>query len=142
MIHRQTLVPWGMQPNTSYDDSLVFHHLSSVSAYYTIFYNSAVTCLAESRPPMNSAPLIRQHPLHRIRFNLILPHPQRITRAANAHHTHGQPQNQSLSMGHTIKWITIPHISFILRGSIMFSSITKTFALSARRCASRFCSAS
>ena len=27
-----------MQPNTSYDDSLVFHHLSSDSAYYTIFH--------------------------------------------------------------------------------------------------------
>jgi len=32
-----------MQPNTSYDESLVLYHLSSGSAYYTIFCNSAVT---------------------------------------------------------------------------------------------------
>ena len=30
-----------MQPNTSYDDSLVLHHLSSDSAYYTIFHVTA-----------------------------------------------------------------------------------------------------
>ena len=35
--------PWGMQPNTSHDESLVLYHLSSGSAYYTIFCNSAVT---------------------------------------------------------------------------------------------------
>ncbi len=34
---------WGMQPNTSLDESLVLYHLSSDSAYYTIFRNSAVT---------------------------------------------------------------------------------------------------
>ena len=37
------LAPWGMQPNTSHDESPVLYHLSSDSAYYTIFRNSAVT---------------------------------------------------------------------------------------------------
>ena len=32
-----------MQPNTSYDESLVLYHLSSGSTYYTIFCNSVVT---------------------------------------------------------------------------------------------------
>jgi len=32
-----------MQPNTSYDESLVLYHLSSESTYYTIFRNSVVT---------------------------------------------------------------------------------------------------
>ena len=38
--------PWGMQPNTSHDESSVLYHLSSDSAYYTIFRNSAVTGFA------------------------------------------------------------------------------------------------
>ena len=41
------LAPWGMQPNTSHDESSVLYHLSSDSAYYTIFRNSAVTGLEE-----------------------------------------------------------------------------------------------
>ena len=43
------LAPWGMQPNTSNDESLVLYHLSSDSEYYTIFRNPAVTGLAEIR---------------------------------------------------------------------------------------------
>ena len=31
------LAPWGMQPNTSHDESLVLYHLSSDSTYYTTF---------------------------------------------------------------------------------------------------------
>ena len=44
---KQALAPWGMQPNTSHDESPVLYHLSSESAYYTIFRNSAVTWLEE-----------------------------------------------------------------------------------------------
>ena len=44
VISRQALAPWGMQWNTSLDESLVLYHLSSNSVYYTIFFvNSAVT---------------------------------------------------------------------------------------------------
>ena len=42
-LSRYALAPWGMQPNTSHDESLVLYHLSSGSAYYTIFRNLAVT---------------------------------------------------------------------------------------------------
>ena len=42
-LSRYALAPWGMQPNTSYDESLVLYHLSSESTYYTIFCNSVVT---------------------------------------------------------------------------------------------------
>ena len=45
---RYALAPWGMQPNTSHDESLVLYHLSSDSTYYTIFCNLVVTGLAES----------------------------------------------------------------------------------------------
>ena len=38
-----------MQPNTSNDESLVLYHLSSDSAYYTIFRNLAVTGLKKSQ---------------------------------------------------------------------------------------------
>ena len=37
LISCQTLVPWGMQWNTSLDDSLVLDPLSSDGAYYIIF---------------------------------------------------------------------------------------------------------
>ena len=37
VISRQAFAPWGMQGNTSCDESLVLYHLSSDSAYYTIF---------------------------------------------------------------------------------------------------------
>ena len=40
---RKALASWSMQPNTSYDESLVLYHLSSGDAYYTIFCNSVVT---------------------------------------------------------------------------------------------------
>ena len=33
----KALAGWSMQPNTSHDESLVLYHLSSNSAYYTIF---------------------------------------------------------------------------------------------------------
>ena len=42
-VQANALAPWGMQPNTSLDESLVLYHLSSDSAYYTIFRNLAVT---------------------------------------------------------------------------------------------------
>ena len=42
-ISCHALAPWGMQPNTSHDESLVLYHLSSDSEYYTIFRNPAVT---------------------------------------------------------------------------------------------------
>ena len=48
------LAPWGMQPNTSHDESPVLYHLSSESAYYTIFRNSAVTWLEEIFAPAAS----------------------------------------------------------------------------------------
>jgi len=41
------LAPWGMQPNTSCDESLVLYHLSSDKVYYTIFVNPVVTNLAK-----------------------------------------------------------------------------------------------
>ena len=49
-LSRYALAPWGMQPNTSCDESLVLYHLSSDSAYYTIFVNPAVTGVAECPP--------------------------------------------------------------------------------------------
>jgi len=49
-LSRYALARWGMQPNTSYDDSLVFHHLSSVSAYYTIFHVTAWLRLGPTFP--------------------------------------------------------------------------------------------
>ena len=42
-LSRYALAPWCMQPNTSHDESLVLYHLSSNSAYYTIFRNLEVT---------------------------------------------------------------------------------------------------
>lgn len=52
---------WGMRPNTSHYESLVLYHLSSESAYYTIFRNSAVTCLAEILAPRAPPPLQPSH---------------------------------------------------------------------------------
>ena len=60
-VHANARAPWGMQPNTSHDESPVLYHLSSESAYYTIFRNSAVTGLEENLSPHHrlSSPAVR-----------------------------------------------------------------------------------